>query len=83
MEQYALESLRLVLKHYLDLLRLTLVIYLLAVFIFVLFLVGICLTKYGKIRLGPADSRPEYPFFTWIGMLFSAGFGARLVFWGV
>lgn len=72
-----------VLKHYLDLLRLTLVIYLLAVFIFVLFLVGICLTKYGEIRLGPADSRPEYPFFTWIGMLFSADFGARLVFWGI
>ncbi|WP_404454080.1 BCCT family transporter [Virgibacillus necropolis] len=57
--------------------------YLLAVFIFVLFLIGISITKYGKIRLGPADSRPEYPFFTWIGMLFSAGFGAGLVFWGV
>src|SRR5699024_12004630 len=40
-------------------------------------------TKYGKIRLGPKGSRPEYPFFTWIGMLFSAGFGAGLVFWGV
>ncbi|WP_430791138.1 BCCT family transporter [Virgibacillus flavescens] len=57
--------------------------YLLAVFIFVIFLLGISITKYGKIRLGPADSRPEYPFFTWIGMLFSAGFGAGLVFWGV
>ncbi|MFD1038790.1 BCCT family transporter [Virgibacillus byunsanensis] len=57
--------------------------YLLAVFIFVLFLFGISITKYGKIRLGPKDSRPEYPFFTWIGMLFSAGFGAGLVFWGV
>ncbi|ASN04816.1 BCCT family transporter [Virgibacillus necropolis] len=57
--------------------------YLLAVFIFVLFLFGISITKYGKIRLGPANSRPEYPFFTWIGMLFSAGFGAGLVFWGV
>lgn len=57
--------------------------YLLAVFIFVIFLIGISITKYGKIRLGPANSRPEYPFFTWIGMLFSAGFGAGLVFWGV
>ncbi|ASK62794.1 glycine/betaine ABC transporter permease [Virgibacillus phasianinus] len=57
--------------------------YLLAVFIFVLFLIAISITKYGKVRLGPADSRPEYPFFTWIGMLFSAGFGAGLVFWGV
>lgn len=58
-------------------------LYLLAVFIFVLFLIGISITKYGKVRLGPANSRPEYPFFTWIGMLFSAGFGAGLVFWGV
>ncbi|MFZ3576715.1 BCCT family transporter [Virgibacillus sp. DJP39] len=57
--------------------------FLLSVFIFVLFLIGISITKYGKVRLGPADSRPEYPFFTWIGMLFSAGFGAGLVFWGV
>src|SRR5699024_624318 len=29
------------------------------------------------------DSEPDYPFFTWIGMLFSAGFGVGLVFWGV
>ncbi|MFC4558706.1 BCCT family transporter [Virgibacillus kekensis] len=57
--------------------------YLLAVFIFVLFLIGLSISKYGKIRLGPQNSRPEYPFFTWIGMLFSAGFGAGLVFWGV
>ncbi|WP_164668189.1 BCCT family transporter [Virgibacillus doumboii] len=57
--------------------------YLLAVFIFVLFLAGLAISKYGKVRLGSQDSRPEYPFFTWIGMLFSAGFGAGLVFWGV
>ncbi|MFB4169894.1 BCCT family transporter [Virgibacillus sp. JSM 102003] len=57
--------------------------YSLAVFIFVIFLVGLSFGKYGKVRLGDQDSRPEYPFFTWIGMLFSAGFGAGLVFWGV
>ncbi|UJL45867.1 BCCT family transporter [Virgibacillus sp. NKC19-16] len=57
--------------------------YLLAVFVIILFLVGISMSKYGKMRLGPADSRPEYPFFTWVGMLFSAGFGVSLVFWSV
>ncbi|PAV28275.1 glycine/betaine ABC transporter permease [Virgibacillus profundi] len=57
--------------------------YLFAVFIIILFLVGISVSKYGKMRLGPSDSRPEYPFFTWIGMLFSAGFGVSLVFWSV
>ncbi|MFC3041362.1 BCCT family transporter [Virgibacillus xinjiangensis] len=57
--------------------------YLLAVFAIIIFLFGISITKYGKMRLGPPDSRPEFPFFTWIGMLFSAGFGISLVFWGV
>lgn len=57
--------------------------YLIAVFILVLFLAGLAFSRYGKIRLGGEDERPEYPFFTWIGMLFSAGFGAGLVFWGV
>ncbi|WP_088101955.1 BCCT family transporter [Halalkalibacter urbisdiaboli] len=57
--------------------------FLFSVFIFVLFLVGLAISKYGKIRLGPQDSKPEYPFFTWVGMLFSAGFGVGLVFWGV
>ncbi|WP_203340483.1 BCCT family transporter [Planococcus beijingensis] len=57
--------------------------YLLAVFIITLFLIIIALSKYGGIRLGADSDRPEFPFFTWIGMLFSAGFGAGLVFWGV
>lgn len=57
--------------------------YLLAVFFFVLFLVFLAFSKYGKIRLGADSDRPQYPFFTWIGMLFSAGFGVGLVFWGV
>ncbi len=57
--------------------------YLIAVFIITLFLIGISISKYGKVRLGPPDSRPEFPFFTWIGMLFSAGFGISIVFWGV
>lgn len=57
--------------------------YLLAVFIITLFLIFISISKYGRIRLGSDTDRPEFPFFTWIGMLFSAGFGAGLVFWGV
>lgn len=57
--------------------------YLLAVFIIIVFLLGIALSKYGAIRLGGEEERPEFSFFTWIGMLFSAGFGAGLVFWGV
>lgn len=57
--------------------------YLFAVFIFIVFLLGVALSKYGSIRLGAEDEKPEFSFFTWIAMLFSAGFGAGLVFWGV
>ncbi|SEI09204.1 choline/carnitine/betaine transport [Halobacillus karajensis] len=57
--------------------------YLISIFGFVIFLISLGLSKYGKIKIGPPDSKPEFPFFTWIGMLFSAGFGAGLVFWGV
>lgn len=57
--------------------------YLLAVFILIIFLVGLAISKYGAIRLGGDKDRPEFTFFTWIGMLFSAGFGAGLVFWGI
>lgn len=57
--------------------------YLLSVFAIIVFLIGLAISKYGAIRLGGEKERPEFPFFTWIGMLFSAGFGAGLVFWGV
>lgn len=57
--------------------------YLLAVFAMVVFLAGLALSKYGAMRLGADDSRPEFSMPTWIAMLFSAGFGAGLVFWGV
>jgi len=57
--------------------------YLLAVFVIILFLFGLAVSKYGAIRLGGDEERPEFSFFTWIAMLFSAGFGAGLVFWGV
>ncbi|WP_174734708.1 BCCT family transporter [Mesobacillus harenae] len=57
--------------------------YLLSVLLFVIFCLFLAFSKYGRIRLGGDDDRPEYSFFTWIGMLFSAGFGIGLVFWGI
>ncbi len=58
-------------------------LYLLSVFIIILVLVFLAVGKYGSLRLGPDNELPEFPFFTWIAMLFSAGFGVGLVFWGV
>ncbi|KZS49036.1 glycine/betaine ABC transporter permease [Paenibacillus glucanolyticus] len=57
--------------------------YLLSIFIIIVFLIWVAASKYGTIRLGGDKEKPDYPFFTWIGMLFSAGFGVGLVFWGV
>ena len=57
--------------------------YLFSVFGFVIFLFGLALSKYGKVRLGPQDSRPNYTFFSWISMLLAAGFGVGLVFYGM
>ncbi len=52
----------------------------------VLMLVGVCfvlmLSPVGKIRLGDPDSRPKYSTVSWIAMLFSAGMGIGLVFYG-
>jgi len=57
--------------------------FLLSVFLIAVFLIGLVFTKYGGIRLGGEKERPEFPFFSWIGMLFAAGLGVGLVFWGV
>ena len=50
---------------------------------FVVFAVWIgFFSKYKNVRLGAQDSKPEYSFLTWFAMLFSAGMGIGLVFWG-
>ncbi len=40
-------------------------------------------SKYGAIRLGDDDSRPEFRNFSWFAMLFSAGVGIGILFFGV
>lgn len=57
--------------------------YMLAVGIFVVFLFGVAVSSLGRVRLGPDDSEPDYKFSTWVAMLFSAGMGIGIVFYGV
>ena len=40
------------------------------------------LSRYGDIRLGHQNEEPEYKLLSWIGMLFSAGIGIGLLYWG-
>ena len=58
-------------------------LYMIAMLFFVFFVVIIAFSKYGKIRLGADDSRPEYSTVSWFAMLFGAGMGVGLVFWGI
>ncbi|MGQ9426659.1 BCCT family transporter [Gilvimarinus sp. F26214L] len=48
-----------------------------------IFVVWLALSPFGKVRLGKKDERPEYRRLPWFVMLFSAGMGTGLVFWGV
>jgi len=50
---------------------------------FLLFCLGLGLSDYGKIRLGADGEAPEFSYLAWLGMIFSAGMGVGLVFWGV
>ncbi len=58
-------------------------IYIWSVTIFVIFLIYLMFSKYGNIRLGRNDSKPDYSFFSWISMLFAAGMGIGLMYFGV
>lgn len=57
--------------------------YILSVTGLLLFLIWVALSRYGSIRLGPDDEGPEYGTVTWFAMLFAAGIGTILMFWGV
>ncbi|VFR17519.1 High-affinity choline uptake protein BetT [plant metagenome] len=57
--------------------------YLLAVGFFVIFLIGLAISPFGRIKLGPDESTPDYSYGTWVAMLFSAGMGIGIVFYGV
>ena len=57
--------------------------YLIVATFFVGFLVWLGFSRYGRIRLGEPGDRPEFGFFAWFAMLFSAGMGIGLVFWSV
>lgn len=56
--------------------------YLLIVSVMVLFCLFFLISPMGQIRLGKDNDKPEFSFGTWIAMLFSAGMGIGLVFWG-
>ncbi|WP_048760506.1 BCCT family transporter [Corynebacterium vitaeruminis] len=48
-----------------------------------IFLIGLFVSRYGRIQLGDDDEEPQYTIAEWFGMLFAGGTGSMLMFWGV
>ena len=57
--------------------------YVLSVALFLILLIFIALSDMGKIKHGPDHSLPEYSSVSWFAMLFTAGMGIGLMFFGV
>jgi choline/glycine/proline betaine transport protein len=57
--------------------------YIAAVAGFLVFVLFLMLSRYGDVKLGPDDSEPDYSYVSWFAMLFSAGMGIGLIFFGV
>ncbi len=58
-------------------------LFLIAGNIFVLFCLFLIVSPYGKLRIGGADATPDYSYMGWFAMLFAAGMGIGLMFFGV
>jgi glycine betaine transporter len=58
-------------------------VFILASFGFLAFSLYLAFSRYGKVRLGGQDERPEFSTVSWVAMMFSAGMGIGLMFYGV
>lgn len=57
--------------------------YILAFSIFLIFLIILSISSLGNIKLGMNEEEPEFSFLSWLAMLFAAGMGVGLMFFGV
>jgi betaine/carnitine transporter, BCCT family len=55
--------------------------YLLLGALLIIFLLWLALGRFGQVRLGGVDAKPEFSLFGWVAMLFCAGIGAGLMYW--
>jgi glycine betaine transporter len=58
-------------------------LYLWVVLGLVVFAAFVAFSRYGNLKLGAEDDEPEFTVGSWFAMLFAAGMGIGLVFWGV
>jgi choline-glycine betaine transporter len=57
--------------------------FVLAASAFVVFALWLAASRYGRITLGKEGEEPEFRTISWVAMMFSAGMGIGLMFWGV
>lgn len=57
--------------------------FVLCVNIYLIFVLYLAFSKFGKIRIGGKDAKPEFKTLSWFAMLFSAGMGIGLLFWSI
>ena len=58
-------------------------VYILSVGVILLLSIYLCFSRLGDIKLGQDHEQPEFKNLSWFSMLFSAGMGIGLMFWGV
>lgn len=46
-----------------------------------IFLIWLAFSRFGKIRLG--NTKPEFSNFSWLALIFSAGIGSGIMYWGI
>ncbi|WP_272536776.1 choline transporter [Providencia sp. PROV182] len=57
--------------------------YLLAATLYIVFVIFVATSRFGNIKLGPEQSKPEFSVLSWSAMLFAAGIGIDLMFFSV
>jgi len=58
-------------------------LYLLAVGIFIGSVIFFAASRFGNLKLGPDDSTPDFPYLSWVAMLFAAGMGIGIMYFAV
>ena len=57
--------------------------YVTAVAVFFVLMLWLAIGPTGRLKLGPDDAEPDFPFLSWVAMLFAAGMGIGLMYFGV
>ncbi|GAB3544705.1 glycine betaine transporter [Actinopolyspora lacussalsi] len=57
--------------------------FLLAANVFLVFVIYLALSRYGRIKLGKKNDSPDFGRLSWFAMMFQAGMGPSIIFWGL